>query len=111
MSAVTGNSLVGVEMTLTPDPGETLSADEVTDLIETIIDALDEAGFIPNVFASGEGDGVQLNVEVVVATPELTSFEAGVAAITKAVAHAGLEMDPPPTLSGIHASLRALEPA
>ena len=78
--------IVGVEMTLVGLVG----ADAVTDLIEVLTDALDEAGFVPSVSASGSGP-VRLKVEVVTESGELPGLEAGIAAISKALQHAGVE--------------------
>lgn len=85
-----------------------MSEDDVTDLIETVIDALDDQGFAPSVRSSGAGTSVRMTVEVIASTGDLRSFEAGVAAITRALAQAGIDA----TGAAVeHPSFRALLPA
>jgi hypothetical protein len=95
---------VGVEMTLAADPPA--DADAVTDLIEVLVDSLDEAGFTPSVSATGVGVAVRLSVEVITQGSELHALEAGIAAITKALAEAGVE-----DAADVRPYFRELQPA
>lgn len=80
-----------VSLNLTFDAEPLITPDGVSDLMATIVDALDEAGFIPNLSAAGAGESFRLTVEVLVPGPDLGSYSAGVDAIRNALAVAGID--------------------
>lgn len=97
--------VVGIEVTLQPEPDA--GPEQVTDLIEVLVDALDESGFVPDIRTSGVGSAVHLNVEVLIGEGDpLWALEVGITGITKAFAHAGIEVT-----TDVHPTMRELEPA
>lgn len=100
-----GRHIVGLEVVLEAVPPA--SADDVTDLIEAVVDALDEAGYEASVGSTGYGADLTLTVEVVVAGGSLDAFETGVTAINKALSVAGVRDQ----ATDVNATVRALEPA
>lgn len=99
--------VVGVHMTLESSPPATV--DDITDLIEVLTDALDEARLMPSVSSAGVGRSFELTIEVVVEGPELSALEAGIAAINKALAHADVDADRDFAPSHVTPTIRALE--
>ena len=100
--------LVGLELTLAGEPSTT--EDDVTDVIEKVVDSLDEMGLLPNVSSCGAGETLSLTVQVIVDdelhSGQLVSLKRGIDGIVKALGVAGVGI---PT--AVHPSIGALEPA
>lgn len=99
--------LVSLRATLSIAPPVT--ADGVTDLIEKLVDALDDTGFVADVSTSGVGHTIQIDVSVEVDGPELHALDAGISAIVKAFAHAQVDGLDSPRLHDLIPSVRPLE--
>lgn len=89
--AGTVNRMFVVEMVATLGAGRRLSDDEITDLIEAVVDDLDRLSLEPSVGTSRQGDDVDVTVAVTVSeAQELEALTLGVSAIKAAFHAAGI---------------------
>jgi hypothetical protein len=89
--AATVNGMFVVEMVATLGAGRRLSDDEITDLIEVVVDDLDRMSLEPSVGTSRQGDDVDVTVTVTVGeAEELEALALGVSAIRAAFHAAGM---------------------
>lgn len=73
-----------------------LTDDEITDLIETIVDRLDAEAIDPSVGTTRHGNDVELTVEVTIAGQhDMEALTTGSAAVVAAVRAAGIELSRP----------------
>lgn len=88
-ATVTAMFLVEIDVTLRGP--RRLSDDEVTDLVEVIVDHLDPLAVEPSVGTRREGDDLAVSVALTVAEDqELDAMVAGVAAMRSAFVEAGI---------------------
>lgn len=88
-ATVTGVFLVEIDVTLRSR--RRLTDDEITDLIETVVDHLDGVATDPSVGTRREGDDVAVSVAVTIdQAQEFDALAAGVAATKEAFAAAGV---------------------
>jgi hypothetical protein len=88
-ATVTGVFLVEIDVMLSGP--RRLTDDEVTDLVETIVDHLDERSVDPSVGTRRQGDDVAVSVVVTIAeAQEFDAMAAGVAATKAAFVAAGV---------------------
>jgi hypothetical protein len=80
-----------VETTLTLDSGRRLTDDEITDLVETVIDQLDDLTTEPSIGSERVGSDLRITVEVTIdEDEELDALPLGLAAIKTAFQAAGV---------------------
>jgi len=101
--------LVGLDMKfagVTPS----VPVDVVTDLMETLVDFLDEAGFDPDLSSVGAGDTFSMRVEVTVDAADdagpMQALQRGLEVVGRALDVAGLKIGGPTELQP---SVRVLE--
>lgn len=88
-ATVTGMFLVEIDVTLRGP--RRLSDDEVTDLVEAVVDHLDTLAVEPSVGTRREGDDIAVSVALTIAEDqELDAMAAGVAATKSAFVAAGI---------------------
>lgn len=99
---------VGMDATLQTD--RPVTAEEMTDYIERLVDQLDELGHEGDVTTSGVGGSIKVTVSVTVhADAEMDAAAAGISAIASAFALIGTETPFPAGPQAI--TPRALQPA
>lgn len=100
---------VGVKFEL--HPRLTITAEDVSDLIESVVDTLDDLGFEADASSSGTGADLVLSVEVVVdAADPLEAQAIGIGAIVQGVRAGQVDVaDLAPT--GLVTSTQTLQPA
>jgi hypothetical protein len=91
LDASTVQTMFVVEMVATLGVGRRLSDDEITNLIEAVVDDLDHSSLEPSVGTSRQGDDVDVSVTVTVGeAEELEALTLGVSAIKAAFHSAGI---------------------